>query len=248
MRRLVLGLVACLIAAGPALAAPLRVLSYNTYPFFYVENGQPAGFEYELLRLFAQGHRHDLQVRWVDTWDDIFPMLERGEGDLVAATATITPERQARFDFSEPYFPVRIVLVEPRGRKTSDLRALAGSRLATIRGTTYEKVLASVPEAQFVHAESERALFELVAAGEARALAVDSAVAIVLLEDFPGLQMGIPLSDEQHYGFMMRRGSPFKAKLDELIRQLKVSGTYYRLLEKHFGSQAVEAVQSARPQ
>jgi ABC-type amino acid transport substrate-binding protein len=246
MRRWLLGLAAALLFAGPLLAAPLRVLSYKTYPFFYLENGQPAGFEYELLKLFAQGHQRELEVQWVDVWDDILPMLQRGDGDILAATCTITPERQAEVDFSESYFPVRIVLVEPRGPQTHDLKELAGATVATIRGTTYEKVLSAIPQVKFVYAETERALFELVAAHKARALAVDSPVAIVLLRDFNGLEFGMSLSDEQNYGFAMRKGSPLRAELNELIRQLKISGTYYRLLEKYFGSLAVEVVQAGR--
>jgi ABC-type amino acid transport substrate-binding protein len=246
MRRLVLLCLGLLFAGSVLAAPPLRILSYKTYPFFYLDNGQPAGFEYELLKLFAQGHQRELEVRWVEVWDDILPMLERGEGDILAATCTITPERQAQVDFSEPYFPVRIVLVEPRGQGSKDLQALAGATVATIKGTTYEEVLSAIPEVKFVYAETERALFELVAAGKAQALAVDSPVAIVLLREFGGMEFGISLSEEQHYGFALRKGSPLKAELSELIRQLKISGTYYRLLERFFGSLAVEVVQAGR--
>jgi ABC-type amino acid transport substrate-binding protein len=247
MRRQIFALGFALLFASSVLAAPpLRVLSYKTYPFFYLDNGQPTGFEYELLKLFAQGHQRDLEVRWVEVWDDILPMLERGDGDILAATCTITPERQARVDFSEPYFPVRIVLVEPRGQATQSLKSLAGATVATIKGTTYEKVLLGIPEVKFAYAETERALFELVASGKAKALAVDSPVAIVLLRDFSGLEFGMSLSEEQNYGFALRKGSPLKDELSELIRQLKISGTYYRLLEKYFGSLAVEVVQAGR--
>lgn len=246
MRALAMFVLAAFIAVSPVLAQPLRILSYKTYPFFYVENGKPTGFEYELLRLFAQGHQRELEVRWIEVWDDIIPMLERGEGDILAATCTVTPEREARVDFSEPYFPVRIVLVEPRGQHTANLRSLRGMTVATIKGTTYEKVLLAIPEVKFEYAESERALFELVAAGKAQALAVDSPVAIVLLREFTKLEFGLPLSEEQHYGFAMAKGSPLRQQLNELIRQLKISGTYYRLLEKYFGALAVEVVQAGK--
>jgi ABC-type amino acid transport substrate-binding protein len=244
--RLLAIVLAGLMTVASVHAESLRVLSYKTYPFFYVENGKPAGFEYELLRLFARGHQRELDVKWIEVWDDIIPMLERGDGDILAATCTITPERTARVDFSDSYFPVRIVLVEPRGQHTENLRSLRGATVATIKGTTYEKVLMGIPEVQFVYAETERALFELVAAGKARALAVDSPVAIVLLRDFGNLEFGMPLSEEQQYGFAMAKGSPLRPQLNELIRQLKISGTYYRLLEKYFGALAVEVVQAGK--
>ncbi len=246
MRVLFVGLLSLLIITSSSGAASLRVLCYETYPFFYRENGQPVGFEYELLRLFAESRKADLDIKWVGVWEDILPMLERGEGDIVAATATITKEREEKFDFSRSYFPVRIVLVERRGQKTRNPRTLAGEKFATIKGTTYERSLATaIPDAQFIYAETERKLFELVSKGEAKALAVDSAVAIVLLPEFSNLQFGVSLSSEQDYGFVLPKGSLLKTPLDQHISRLKMSGIYFKLLERYFGSLAVEVIKSS---
>jgi polar amino acid transport system substrate-binding protein len=245
MRFLLLPL-ALLFFGSTSSAETLRVLANDTRPFFYLENGQPAGLEYEILRYFAESREDVLEVVWVENFSEILPMIERGEGDIAAATLTVTPARQERFDFSESYFPVRVMLVERAGEMTEELESLAGSRVATIKDTTYEKLLSAIPRVELAYAGSEVEMFEMVASGQVRALATDSAVAFRLLEEFDSLELGLSLSEEQQYGFAVAEGSPLAKALSENIKRLKASGIYFRLLERHLGSRAVEVVKAGK--
>ncbi|HVS01901.1 MAG TPA: transporter substrate-binding domain-containing protein [Thermoanaerobaculia bacterium] len=235
-----------LLVAAPLSAAPLTVLAYETEPFFYRQEGKPAGLEHDILAYYARATGRELEIRWVDEFEDLLPMLRRGEGEVAVGTITITPERDRQVDFSSPYFPVRVVLVEPRSQQTADLRSLAGATLATMRGTTYERLLRQVPDARLVYGGSEKELFDMVASGRAAALAADSAVALTLLPRYAGLRLGIPLSEEQGLGFAVREGSPLAAALSRHITQLKASKIYFRLLEEHLGAEAVKVVAAAR--
>jgi ABC-type amino acid transport substrate-binding protein len=234
-----------LLPPAAVAAGTLRVLSYETRPFAYFEDGKPAGIEMEILDYFARSRGDELDVTFVDHWETLTDRLLAGEGDLVAATLTITPERQARMEFSIPYFPVRVMLVEPVAAPPATLGSLAGATLATIPGTTYEELLRQVPDAHFVYGTVESELFELLLAGRARAAAADSAVAMGLLPEFPGLRLGMPLTAEQHYGFAYRKDFPLAAELDQHIERLKASGIYYRILESHLGAEAVRIVKAA---
>ncbi len=237
---------ALLAFTPPAATETLRILTWETKPFFYLENDKPAGIEYDILRYFADVRGQKLEIRWVENFDELLPMLERGEADIVAAMLAITPERQARSDFAAPYFPVRLVLIEPAGQKTKDLESLARVKVATVVGTTYEALLSTIPKVELVYADSEREMFELVASGKAQALVTDSSVALYLLEEFDSLQMGISLTEEQQYGFAVAKGSSLKEALSEHIQKLKASGIYFHLLERHLGAKAVDAVKAGR--
>lgn len=235
-----------LLGASAAAAAPLKVLAYETRPFFYRgADGKPAGIEYEILEYFAKAKGHTLQVAFTQDFEQIMPKIARGEADVAAATITVTPERKQQVGFSASYFPVRVMLVEPKNQSTQRLDQLAGATLATMKGTTYEELLAAVPRAQFVYGNDEEQLFELVATGKARAAASDSAVAFGLLQRFPQLRLGIALSPAQDFGFAVRRGSPLEAELSRHIQQLKSSQIYFRLLEKHLGAEAAKQVVAA---
>jgi ABC-type amino acid transport substrate-binding protein len=238
-------LVLMCVAALPAAAQPLRVLAFESEPFFYLEGGQPAGLEYEILDYFARAHGRPLEIIWEEQFDALLPGLVAGAGDVAAGTITITPEREAQVDFSSSYFPVRVILVEPEGETTADLRDLAGATLATIAGTTYEEILRPVAGERLIYGADEKELLGLVAAGRARATAMDTVLALAYLPAFPQLHMTLPLSEPTQYGFATVSGSPLAGQLSEHLRQLKLSGIYFRLLDRFLGREAVDMVKAA---
>jgi polar amino acid transport system substrate-binding protein len=240
-------LVALATTTAAAGAEPIRVLANNVAPFYSLgADGTPAGLEHEILALFAKAQGRPLEVRWYDEFSEALAALDRGAGDVLAAGTTVTAERRARYDFSASYFPVRVQLVVPKGSAIAGLADLRGKRVATIAGTTYEKLLAAHGGLQLVHVANSTAMFAALAAGEVEALACDSTVMLALLPGHPGLMPGPALTAEQEIAFMLPKGSPLTAELSKAIRELKAAGIYYRLLDKHLGDEAVAMVRAGR--
>ena len=231
-------LLAWATAAG-AQPAPLRVLTTELPPFFYMEDGEPAGIEYEILTYYAKANELELEIQWVGHWPELFPALEAGKGDLVAAACTITTERKKRFDFATPHFPVRMQLVERKGEVTTDLKQLAGARLGVLKGSTGSDAFGPVPGGRIVDYSTVRDLFRAVSDGSVRAIASESADAFLFLEEFQNLEIGMPLSDQQYYGFALPKGSPHTDALGQNNVRLKESRIYFRLVEKYLGKRAV---------
>jgi ABC-type amino acid transport substrate-binding protein len=249
---LLAALIAALLGAGAgssgaaAQAAPVRVIAYTVEPFIYQVDGKPAGLEYEILEHLATASGRTLEVRWTDRFADVLAALDRGDADVAAATITITPERLERFAFTVPYMPVRVLLVEPAGRGAKALDDLRGATLATVKGTTYEALLSKVPDARLLYAGSEEEQFEMVASGRARALAVDSTTAYRLIARYPNLEVGIPLTPAAGYGFAFPTGSALAPIFSGHLERLKESNTFYALVERHLGEDAVLAVKGGR--
>ncbi|CAN5571639.1 hypothetical protein BH23ACI1_BH23ACI1_13480 [soil metagenome] len=79
---------------------PVRVLAYPVEPYIYTIDGKPAGLEYEILEYLAKASGRTLEIQWVERFADLLPRLGKGEGDVAAATITITPARRLQFEFS----------------------------------------------------------------------------------------------------------------------------------------------------
>jgi ABC-type amino acid transport substrate-binding protein len=244
MRQLLLAF--CVIAvAAPVGAQPLRVLARDIEPFLYRQGGEVTGIDYDILSFFATKEKRELQLVWVEEFDDLLRRLAAGDGDLVASGITLTAARQLRFDDSGPYLPVRVTLVEPTSRTTTALSQLRGATVATMAGSTYEAIVSQVPEANLLYGRDEDELMAMVADGRAVATAVDTIPALYRLSKYPGLHMTLAVSEPQSYGYYVPKGSPLACELAGHLKQLRDSGTYYRVLQKYLGKDAPDMFKAA---
>lgn len=221
---------------APEAAATLRVLARDVPPFYHrVEEGELSGFEHLILQSFAEARGMALEVIWVDEFDQIFDLLLDDHGDVIAGTITITEERRRRMEFSTPYFPVRVVLVERRDAETTGRDALGGKNVVTIPGTTYETALSGVPGIDWIHVASEEKMYQELAAGRADALATDSTNFLWFGHQYPGLLVTDALSDREFFGFVFRPGDPLRAAFDDHLSALQEDGRFWTFLETSFG-------------
>jgi polar amino acid transport system substrate-binding protein len=84
-------------------------------PFPPFEIGQPpdiSGYDIEVMNGIAENL--GLEVTYQDTgFDTIFRDVANGQFDTAAAASTITPERQQRVNFTDPYYEAQQALLVP---------------------------------------------------------------------------------------------------------------------------------------
>jgi membrane-bound lytic murein transglycosylase MltF len=124
----------------------IRVLvNYNATNYFIVK-GKQAGLEYELMHSFEnylnKGLSADKKFHFFFVtlpFDQLIPALLSGEGDIIAAGMTITPERSEKVAFSSPY-RTNISEVVVRSRKAQQLEnamELSGRTVHVVKGSSY---------------------------------------------------------------------------------------------------------------
>jgi membrane-bound lytic murein transglycosylase MltF len=124
---------------------------------FFIRNGQPMGFEFELVRAFEQHlnerrQRGDplVQAIYVPTrFSQLVPLLADGIGDIAAGGLTITPERKALVRFSRPYIDdvAELVVAHVQAPPLTTLDDLAGRQVVVLRGSSYVESLAALNDA-----------------------------------------------------------------------------------------------------
>ena len=88
----------------------LRMITRYSSNTYFLHQGLEYGFEYELLKEFANEHNLALDVLVVQPNQNPYDMLNSGKGDVIAANYTITPIRQRYVEFTHPYNLVDQVL------------------------------------------------------------------------------------------------------------------------------------------
>ena len=90
----------------------LKVLApYNSTTYF-VYRGEPLGYEYELLRAFAESQGLKLKMIVVTDPQSLLPLLNSGEGDVAAARLVATPEAEAQAAFTRALYQTEPALVQ----------------------------------------------------------------------------------------------------------------------------------------
>jgi membrane-bound lytic murein transglycosylase F len=93
----------------------LTVLApYNSTSYF-IYKGEPLGYEYELLQIFAKEHNITLKMLVVTDRKSIYSLLNSGEGDVAAGRLVPTPEDEANVSFTRALYRTEPALVQQEG-------------------------------------------------------------------------------------------------------------------------------------
>ncbi|MEK6320125.1 MAG: transporter substrate-binding domain-containing protein [Acidobacteriota bacterium] len=86
---------------------------YNSTTHFLLR-GEPMGYEYELLQAFAREHGLKLVMEVVKNQKTLYQMLNRGEGDIVAARIIPKQEDEAKVSFTHTLYRTEPALVQQK--------------------------------------------------------------------------------------------------------------------------------------
>lgn len=214
----------------------VRVCTFPAAGFFARDGaGVASGFEYDLLTGFAAASRLKATFEDVPLFDQVLKDTASGRCQIAAATITVTEERKARLSFSNPYFPNRVVVVQKKSSAFTQPADLKDRRVAVVKGTLSEGLVAGISGAKPVLADDDDAAFQALLKGAADALACDSAVVLHYLKQHSDLAIAFPMGDRSFFAFALPPGSKFVGPLNEHLKSLQKSGAFTRLLAKHFG-------------
>ncbi|MDE6656504.1 MAG: transporter substrate-binding domain-containing protein, partial [Anaeroplasmataceae bacterium] len=108
------------------------------------EEGRLTGYGIEFLNLVSEYSRLNFQYTGYDSsWDDMLPMLEKGEIDVVTS-ASRTPEREEKFDFSLPIGRRKTVLsiqVSNEERIRGNYTTYNGMTVGLVKGSSQNQSL-----------------------------------------------------------------------------------------------------------
>jgi membrane-bound lytic murein transglycosylase F len=217
------------------------MITQNSANTYYTHRDQPMGFEYELAREFAHYLDVDLEVV-TPNWIQMFEMLEKGEGDFIAAGVTVVPSRIRRVDFTVPYLTVRQQLIlHEENRRIRDLEDLDGVTLHVRAGTSYQERLAELQgrgvrlKLVLVPDVLTEELIRRVAEGELEATVADSNIALLNRRYYPHIRIAFPISEEQPLAWAVRKGdAALLTAMNNFMSEIHVNGTLSKIRNLYY--------------
>jgi polar amino acid transport system substrate-binding protein len=211
-------------------------------PFQFERGGKIVGFDVDMIDLVAK--KLGVKQEIVDT---PFEGIQSGEDlnarkcDIAAAAMTITPERQKKIAFSDPYFDANQALLVKKGSGIDSFDDLKGKTLGVQSGTTgkmYAEENVAGKGVQLKDYEDLALELSSVKSGQIPAAINDIPVLLDYVKKNPELEVSAQFETGEQYGFGMKKGTSQELQrvVNEVIAQAKRDGTYDKLYEKWFGT------------
>lgn len=211
-------------------------------PEMYLDNGQPAGYDVDVLKALAPGLKQKLNIQNLD-FNGLIPGLQAKKFDMVSVGLSATPARKKAVDFTRAYVPYALVLAVPsKGQKptSADAFNVSGKTITALQGSTGEQLAKKLfPKATVKGFPDQNAAFLEVATGRADGTVVED----YLLAQFQASNAGklekAPIAkplDVQYGSWAVPKGNDaFVKYLDTWLCKAQTDGTLERLYKKNFG-------------
>lgn len=171
---------------------------------------------------------------------ELIPALLAGEGDLIASTMSITPEREAQVDFTGPYFPVVMMVLARKGSGLSGVESLAGKRAGVPPGTTLEARAANMGFASVTgNARGAAEALQSLDSDAVDVVLMESSLALPVLAREPRLELVATLPEVEQYGIAVPPGSDLRPELDRFPASTRNGRSYYQLVPRYLGEHGV---------
>lgn len=236
----------------------LILLTENGSTSYYLYRGQAMGYDYELIRAFAKSQGLGLQVKVLSDLEDMFNLLQAGEGDIIAGNLTHTPERENYVRFTSALTETRQVLVQRKPTNWRKMRAeeLNDSLIRSIEQlqnkevyvhalTTFYTNLLELEQAAGVDVDiieaskslDSEALIRLVAEGQIPFTISDENLARINANYYPNLDVEFALSPPQEIAWAVRKDSDsLHLAIEEWLTKKEIQKKLKYTYKKYFNS------------
>ena len=202
-----------------------------------------AGFDVDVATYVAKklGYNAD-QIEWKEAKSaDRETMLQRGDVDFIAATYSITPERQEKVDFAGPYLLAhQDVLVRADDNKIKSPKDLNNAKLCSVTGSTSAQNVKEklAPKAQLQPYPTYSACLPGLQNGAVDALTTDDSIlaGYAAQSQFKGkFKLGGFKLTNENYGIGVKKGSDLKDKINKALEEMVADGSWDTAVTDNFG-------------
>ncbi|GHH99405.1 basic amino acid ABC transporter substrate-binding protein [Neobacillus kokaensis] len=222
-----------------------------TPPFVFMDKGKIVGFDVDLISAILDEAGYKSKVENVG-WDPLFTQVESGEVDIGITSITITDDRKQTYDFADPYFESKLMILAKEGTDIKNAMDLKGKKVGVQNATTgqfaLEKIVGKNNPSIFKY-ETLGVAFMALKNGDIEAVITDNTVANEYVKNNPNDKF-VAISDDvnfdpEYYGILLKKGSKLSGEINQALKTVIDNGTYTKIYEKWFGiSPDIEVIKS----
>lgn len=234
----------------------LRAIMIYSSTSYFLYRGQAMGLEYELVKRLADHLGLELEIVLASNIDEVFDLLNRGEGDIIAYGLTITEARKELINFTDYLYTTHQALVQ---RKPANWRKLPRHKIAK---SLVKDVIELIGDTVHLHRKSsyyERMLnlqeeiggqiyldtvlgnhniedlIKMVVEGKIKYTVSDYNLASINQTYYPILDVETPISLSQRIAWGVRNNGPeFLNTVNQWVKSLRKTDAYHFIYDKYY--------------
>ncbi len=224
-------------------AGELVVLTRASPTTYYDTPEGPAGFEYDLVKSFADYLGVKPRFIVAEKFSNIIPRLLNGDADIAAAGITVTEARSKLIQFGPPYEEIRQQVVYRLGTdRPANVEALVGRQIEVQAGTSYVERLNELkqeyPQLKWTEVDKEtEELLQVVWEGLLEITIADSNIVAINRQYFPELQVAFSLQNPESlaWAFPPSEDQSLQDAAAKFLEKSRASGELAQLIDRYYG-------------
>ena len=226
-------------------AGALRVVTRNSPATYFEDRNGETGFEYELVKRFADDLGVELKIETADNLDEMFNQLGQPDGPVLAAAGLVSSEqRLQQAKFSHPYLEVTPQIIYRNGQSRPTTAAgLVGKRITVLKGSSHAEQLAELkkqyPGIEYDESDAVEVvdLLRMVDEGQIDLTLVDSNEVAMNQVYFPNVRVAFDLGDARSQRWAVAAGedNSLLNEINAYLDKVEKNGTLQRLKDRYYG-------------
>ncbi len=224
----------------------LNVVLLNAPSTYYIGNEEPQGFEYDLLKSYADSLGVDLNITTAHTVKEALTLSKTPGVHITSASLSKTPLREKRFNFGPSYFEVQEQVICNRSMLYSstfprDVEDLEGLRIEVGDDTSYSETLKALQadgfdiNATFTAEYSTEELLDMVSKHEIDCTVADSNIYSINLRYYPEIALAFSVSPREQLAWVLPENSDkLEANMYQWLNDFNQKGKMSQLKDHYY--------------
>ncbi len=224
----------------------LNVVLLNAPSTYYIGTDGEQGFEYDLLKSYAQHLGVELNITAAHTTKEAIELSKNPAIHITSAALAKTPKRKETFNFGPSYFEVQEQVICHRGmlktrRFPRDIEDLAGLKIMVGDDTSYSETIKGLQldgfeiNATFTSDYSTEELLSMVASHEIDCTIADSNIYAVNLRYFTEIALAFSISGREQLAWLLPENTPeLEADMYAWLNSFNQSGKMTQLKDHYY--------------
>ncbi len=206
-------------------------------PFSFIENGEPVGFDIDILTPMFEGTIYGFTPTEFK-WSDALVSLRKGVKVDLMSQMDKTPEREEIYDFSDEPYLIDEIRIFSKDNSLNSIDALSGKRVAVQKRSYYEEQLSQNDEIYLIPTESEYDALYALNNNVVDAFVGPTSVAMYIIKKNEYREITSaeePLEISYMYLAVDKNDTKLLEFINKGMTELKNNGTYDFIHKKWFG-------------